>query len=140
MNAIRTNRPIRIAIVTMALIGWFVLSNHCALGRVAQQAQAKKEHACCHNGTSQPEKEPMPGNQGVQCCKSLHAVVPADAKLPVPVSLDILGFPIAWPVFAVALPELCPATPATGPPPDAPAFAELVLHRSLRSHAPPFLT
>jgi hypothetical protein len=139
LNAIRTNRLLRIAIVTMALFGWFVLSNHCALGRVAQQAQAKKEHACCHNGTSQPGKEPTPGNQGVQCCKSLHAVVPGDAKLPVGSSLEILVLPIAWPVFAVALADLCAATPATGPPPDVPAFAELVLHRSLRSLAPPFL-
>ena len=139
MNAIRTNRLLRIAIVTMALFGWFVLSNHCALGRVAQQAQAKKEHACCHNGTSQPEKKTPHGDEGVQCCKSLHAVVPGDAKLPVASALEILVLPIAWPVFAVALTDLSAAAPATGPPPDSPTFAELVLHRSLRSLAPPFI-
>ena len=139
MNFIRTNRPLRIAVVMMALFGWFVLSNHCALGRVAQQAKVKKEHACCHNGASEPAKEPMDGNQSVQCCKSLHALVPADAKLPVASLLEILTLlPVEW-SFRAVVPELSPATPATGPPPDFPAFTELVLHRSLHSHAPPFL-
>lgn len=138
MNFIRTNRPLRTVVILTALFGWFVLSNHCALSRAAQQALAKKEHACCHNGASQPAKEPMDGNQSVQCCKSLHAVVPADAKLPLVSSLEILAPPIEWPVFSVALTDLSAATPATGPPPDSPTFAELVLHRSLRSHAPPF--
>lgn len=139
MNFIRTNRPLRMAAVLTALFGWFVLSNHCALSRVVQEAQVKQEHACCHNGASQPAQEPIDGNQGVQRCKSLHAVVTAAAKLPLVSSLEILVPPIAGPAFAIALADLGAAIPATGPPPDVPSFVELVLHRSLHSHAPPFL-
>ncbi len=80
----------------------------------------------------------MDGKPGMQCCKSLHVLVPADAKLPLASSLEILALPVASPVFAVALTEMRVAAPATGPPPDVPTFTELVLHRSLRSHAPPF--
>ena len=81
----------------------------------------------------------MDGKPGMQCCKSLHALVPDGANLPVASLLEILALPVAWPVFAIALPELDAAAPATGPPPDVPSFAEMVLHRSLHSHAPPFL-
>ncbi len=119
--------------------GWFVLSNHCALARMALRAEAErleKAHECCRNGTTQPAGQPMDGKPEMQCCKSLHALVPADAKLPVASSLEILVLPVEWSPVAVAT-ELSPAAPATGPPPDVPGFAELVLHRSLRSHAPP---
>ena len=138
LNAIRTNRSLRIVVVMATFIGWFVLSNHCALGRMAPRAGAQKAHGCCHNGTSQPVKEPAGGGRGMECCKSLHALVPDGAKLPVASSPGILALPVERPVFAVALPELRAAALATGPPPDVPAFTELVLHRSLRSHAPPF--
>ena len=140
LNPIRTYRILRTVIVTMTLAGWFVLSNHCALGRMAQTPQVKKEHACCHNGDSKPAKEPAEGKQGVQCCKSLSALMPDSVK-------DAALTP---PTFVVAvlgaLFDLEAQTEKavvlaidTGPPPRAASFSELVLHRSLRSHAPPLL-
>ena len=124
----------------MTLVGWFVLSNHCALGRVTQKAEVKKEHACCHNGDSQPAKAPMDGGQGMQCCKSLHAVAPDAAKLGALPTLLFLGAVPAW-VETLNLENkaVLVSTLDTGPPPRAASFTELVLHRSLRSHAPPFL-
>ena len=126
-------------IVAMTLSGWFVLSNHCALGRMAQTPQVKKEHACCHNGESKPGKQPADGEQGVQCCKSLRAVVPDAVKV---ASLTPPTFVVA---VLGALFDLEAQTEKavvlaidTGPPPRAASFSELVLHRSLRSHAPPF--
>ena len=120
----------------MTLLGWFVLSNHCALGRMASRTEA---HGCCHQGASQPAKAPMDGQPGMQCCKALSALLPDAAKLPAASSLEADVLPVAWLVVALlALPEPAVATPSHGPPPDVPAFAELVLHRSLRSHAPPF--
>lgn len=127
-------------IVAMTLSGWFVLSNHCALGRIAQTPQTEKEHACCHNADSKPATQPAEGGQGLQCCKSLRALVPDGAK----------SFDLTPPNFVVAiLASLLPleaqtdesVVPArnTGPPARAASFSELVLHRSLRSHAPPFL-
>ena len=140
MKALRENRSLRIVAIIVTLAGWLVLSNHCALGRMAAGAVAKvtQTHECCHNGSSQPAKKPVDGKEGMQCCKSLHALVPTDAKLPVASSVEICALSVEWSILAAA-PELSPAAPATGPPPDVPAFAELVLHRSLRSHAPPFL-
>lgn len=126
----------------VTLAGWLVLSNHCALGRMAPGAVAMKEkkaHECCHNGASQPEKKPVDGSEGMECCKSLHALMPADAKLPVASLLEIGVLPEEWSVREIVQPELCPAAPATGPPPDILGFAELVLNRSLLSHAPPLL-
>ena len=125
----------------VTLAGWLVLSNHCALGRLAPGAAVKavKPHECCHNGASQPAKKPVDGSEGMQCCKSLHALVPVDAKVPAASLLEICALPAEWAVLEMAQPELCPAAPATGPPPRAASFSELVLHRSLRSHAPPFL-
>ena len=131
MNAIRTNRFVRTVIVAMTFLGWFVLSNHCALARLAQQA-----HACCHNG----DPKPVDGSRGVECCKSLHAVMPDGVKAAHPTA----------PLCMVAIPavRLAPEDQTdvffmiacdSGPPPGAESFSELVLHRSLRSHAPPFL-
>ena len=49
------------------------------------------------------------------------------------------ALPVGWVVVpALALRGESSAAPDTGPPPDVPGFVELVLHRSLRSHAPPF--
>lgn len=90
LNVFRTNRSLRTVAVMVTFLGWFVLSNHCAIGRMLPRAEAEsqKAHGCCHNGTSQPVKEPGDGRQGMQCCKSLHVVVPDGAKLPVASSLD----------------------------------------------------
>jgi hypothetical protein len=137
LNAIRTNRTLRLVTLIVTFAGWFVLSNHCALGRMTPPPNKNEAHGCCENGSSQPAEDPPDGKQGMECCKSLHAVLPADAKLPVSSSMESMALPVACMIFAASLPELCAAAPATGPPPDVPAFAELVLHRSLHSHAPP---
>jgi len=137
LHSIRTNFILRTVMVAVTLMGWFVLSNHCALGRMVQTAQAQKEHACCPNGQS----EPANGDQRVQCCKSLHAVVPDGVKA---ASLTPPEFVVAVLLPLVALEdhigEAVVLASETGPPPRAASFSELVLHRSLRSHAPPFFT
>ncbi len=137
MNVIRTNRILRIVIVAMTLSGWFVLSNHCALGRMAQTPRAQKEHACCHNVEPEPAKQPA---DGVQCCKSLHAVMPEgvkDASLTPPTFVVAI---LEAPLHLEAQAEKAVVVASdTGPPPRAASFSELVLHRSLRSHAPPSL-
>lgn len=139
MNSIRTDSIVRTVIVAMTLIGWFVLSNHCAIGRMAQSAQAKNEHACCHNDANEPAKEPVDGKQGVQCCKSLRAVMPDSAK---PTALTPPMFVVAMLALLLAhdveVDRACIAAGDTDPP-RGDSFSELVLHRSLRSHAPPFL-
>lgn len=141
VNAIRSNRILRIFAVMAAFSAWLVLSNHCALAEllavriapIADQAQG-----CCNHQSAPARNErqcpPMPEG----CCKSLSVLLPDFAKLPVQASLDAFGLLLEWmPVMNGVHPEVKLAAAATGPPPDVPGFVELVLHRSLRSHAPP---
>ena len=142
VNEIRTNVALRIATVTVAFFAWLVLSNHCALAEMLAVKTAPvstEDHSCCNHHPAPPkdEKPCPPMQQG--CCKSLTVVVPDGAKLPVAPLLEVGALPVEWlVVLTLALPEESRAAPDTGPPPDVPCFVELVLHRSLRSHAPPF--
>jgi porphobilinogen deaminase len=45
LNAIRTNRVFRIAAVTAAILSWFLVSNHCALGLMATAQAVTAERA-----------------------------------------------------------------------------------------------
>lgn len=123
----------------MTLMGWLVMSNHCALGFMAQSLQGKKEHACCQSGDSKPAKGAMDGQQVMQCCKTLYTVLPDGVK-----SDTLTPTMSVVAVLATALQmearsdEEDLSAHDTGPPPRAESFSELVLHRSLRSHAPPF--
>ncbi len=141
MNAIRTNSALRAATVTVAFFAWLVLSNHCALAEMltAKTARiaAEESGGCHHNSAPQQHDEKPCPTMPQGCCKSLTVVVPDGTKVPT-VSLESFTLPVEWMlVFTVALPEPLDATPVTGPPPDSPTFAELVLNRSLLSHAPP---
>ena len=72
------------------------------------------------------------------CCRTLTIVLADGAKLPAATALENVTLPVEWLVaFAIALPEEKRDALDTGPPPDVPGFVELVLHRSLHSHAPP---
>jgi hypothetical protein len=72
----------------------------------------------------------------MECCQSVHATTDgATVEVKAPVALQEL----VWSAIAFDFPKLEPASiePAeTGPPPEQ-SFTELVLHRSLRAHAPP---
>ncbi len=73
------------------------------------------------------------------CCKTLNVVTPVGAKLPDAAQADIVKAPLDLQSAVLILPPAkISAAPETGPPPDSPTFAELVLQRSLHSHAPPF--
>ncbi len=119
-------------------VGWFVLSNHCALG-IGSRGAAQKAHGCCHNGTSQPVKEPTDRQGMMGCCKSLHAVMPDGAKLTDLPPPFMVGAFVAWVLIRDAQPQVVVVPFGDTGPPRAESFSELVLHRSLRAHAPPFL-
>ena len=138
MNFFRTHLRLQPIIGALALLGWFVLSNHCALGSIGARA-GKAAHPCCHNGSPLPAPTPADGPAKLDCCQALHAVVPAAAvALDGPAALAG-GELIAWLETERADGDsgvVCAV--ATGPPAHAVSFSELVLQRSLRSHAPPF--
>lgn len=133
--------PISRAVITvLMLFGWIIATNHCALGLMQQSSVAKVDHASCCNGKPEPAKD-GPVHGGVrECCKAIHAVPAPDGKV---LAKDDSAFSVAP---AIALPAsagnqtAAPESPAAThehDPPRAGTFAELVLHRSLRSHAPP---
>ena len=134
-NEMNPQRSIAIRrLATLLLVAvWFVASNHCALG-LMQGARMAKDHAgCCSHG--KPEKKPVN-----ECCKALLGMLPATAKV---AALHAAPeFAPEWPAFV----EKTGWMPAgkiggecfeTGPPRESRSFAELVLQRSLRAHAPP---
>jgi hypothetical protein len=121
-------------VVAVMLLSWLVITNHCALGRL-QQATAP--HAHCH-ATKGDTSKPAPGNGMRECCQAMKASVSGALVLKVKlVQLELA--PYIAPAELVT-PVVAP-TPAIfldhGPPGGAVSFAEIVLQRSLLSHAPP---
>jgi hypothetical protein len=122
------------------LFAWLAISNHCALGSLVKNVRSAQTHAhCCGSGAPQ-EGGKVPGSDTRECCKTLHSLpAPTPDKLaklaPEPLMASLVWDLVVevWPAQAARDGELFD----TGPP-SAWSFAELVLHRSLRSHAPPF--
>ena len=140
LHSTPANRFARTVIALMTLAGWFVLSNHCALGRLSPSAPAKNAHACCQNssaGKSAPASSP--GKTGPECCKSIHALV-QDGSKTAELKPALLAYflPLLPATDMVVSSDSAVVASDTGPP-EARSFSELVLHRSLRSHAPPRL-
>lgn len=79
------------------------------------------------------------GAENLQCCKSVQVVLPVGLKAadlaPATMVVALLNWewvlvrPVSAPVFL----------PCDTGPPRAASFSELVLHRSLHSHAPPLI-
>ena len=142
MKTIRSQHFTRVLVGVLTLLGWVVLSNHCALagvlGDMRKTAHAAGESACCHKNVPVPGKEAPCQQMPQGCCKTLNVVTPVGAKLPDAAQADIFKAPLDLPstVF-ISFSPVISAAPETGPPPDSPTFAELVLQRSLHSHAPP---
>ena len=134
MKLLRTTSTARLLVVAAMLLSWLGITNHCALVRLRPTSQAKTEHAHCHGG---PAKElPMDSRE---CCKTLHASLPAKAE----VKFDASKFQLHF--FAAAVTLAADITNSAAAvfifdhgPPRSFSFAESVLQRSLLSHAPPF--
>ncbi len=122
------------------LVGWFALSQRCALGQMLKAKQAAAvQHECCEKGGSHSGRMPTDG-RSAECCQELSVVVPDGAKALDTSITENLLLPVEWIVAALdSRATGNPVVAGTSPPTEALAFTELVLHRSLRSHAPPVL-
>ena len=140
VNVIRTNGTLRITCVLVALLGWVALSQRCAIWQLLQTKQAAEmQMSCCHASSPKQEKAPADAPRTPECCKALNVLVPDGAKAPANSVADCPPCPAEL-LLAVLPPVVEDTTQTdTGPPPDVPTFAELVLNRSLLSHAPPAL-
>jgi hypothetical protein len=127
----------RIAIVTVTMVAWFSISNHCALSAF-ESAQHGQAHPACHETPGAPAKSPAKG-EAPPCCKLLRATL---AKLDQPVIENYFtGLLQAWLSAALVSTEQFHWPQSfeldTGPP-FSESFAESVLQRSILAHAPPF--
>ena len=122
------------AIVVVAICSWFAISNHCAFAALAPRTDSVQTGCPFH---SKPKEKP---STGTQCCKILRAIASVPTKSWArndPKFCDADGY-YGERALTIASSQttLAPLSLATGPP-DAYSFAELILQRSLRAHAPP---
>jgi hypothetical protein len=130
------NANTRCAVVLVAICSWFAISNHCAFAAVATKTDSVQTECPFHSTPAKQKQEPSQ----LQCCKILRAVVFAQTKSWA--RDDAKFFDLELRVEEFVLVEFLPNARAsssldTGPP-GARSFAELILQRSVLSHAPPF--
>ncbi|HVE15818.1 MAG TPA: hypothetical protein VNB29_03735 [Chthoniobacterales bacterium] len=132
MTRLRQSRWASTFFVAAAMLVWFVASNHCAFAGIEPARVAA--HSCCHEeGKSAP---PVSGAV-MQCCDTFNVALPAMVAAP---EIQLYELRPLWMEVSL-LPEVssvpaCLPRATTGPP-RALGFAEIVLNRSLLSHAPP---
>jgi len=121
------------------LSAWFAMSNHCALavmtGALAPSVKVVEKHCCpSQQGTGEHQEDSPSG----VCCKSVRALIFDEAKLAKPPAAVLLA-ELAWALIENADQESSRSVAITATvPPEVRSFAEVVLQRSLRTHAPPF--
>ena len=121
----------RCLIVAIAISSWFAISNHCAISAVAIKAKTAQSECPFHSKPAKSQPKPA----ATACCKLLRAVAITPAKNIAPAAVDF-SFGEAV-VLAPRTISFALATLDTGPPGKT-RFAEL--SRSMRAHAPPFLS
>jgi hypothetical protein len=137
----QTAKLYRVAVVSLALVAWLSISNHCALGNlVAAKTHSAMAPMHCHGGQPLPSKKR--GDEEMPCCKMLRATVTGEAKIIQVATKDYVPIQ-SWIVAEIILAHEArlhrvPQGLDTGPP-FAASFAESVLQRSVLAHAPPFL-
>jgi hypothetical protein len=121
--------------VAVAIFSWVAISNHCAFSALVAQTHATQSACPFH---SQPAKTP-PQPAGIQCCKILRAVVPTITKGWARNDAGVSDADLYFEKLAFIANSQSATSPLlldTGPP-GARSFAELILQRSVRAHAPP---
>ena len=120
--------------VAITICSWLALSNHCAIGALTTKSETKQSGCPFHSKPAKPKTNPT------ECCKILRAVTNAPIKNLAPAIVDLPNVDLAFAeLFVFAPPKIffSPATLDTGPPGKT-SFAEL--NRSMRAHAPPFVS
>jgi hypothetical protein len=118
------------------MVAWFAISNHCALGAI--EAHAGKPVPHCHDHQSSPV-QPNGGDQESPCCKTLRATLATPVKAPeVQPDASLFAYDFVSQIRAYDDRQLERVSyfADTGPPGSS-TFAEMVLQRSMLSHAPP---
>ena len=137
VKAIRASFWVRVFVVVVTMMGWVVLSNHCALGGMANRLHGGA-HSCCAKTESTSHQAPTKCPPVMECCKTMRAVVPDVVQVNQPaVWAVVLTFAEALFLFPTPPVDSASAFADSGLPDRASTFSELVLQQSLLSHAPP---
>jgi hypothetical protein len=118
------------------LLSWVVLTNHCALGAILATPAAAARYAHCHAATDHDGTK-APGKSGCECCRVVKASLPLKTVLKVDTASLTLQACAIFLAMAPTLEGPAPDFYHDHGPPRAASFAEIVLQRSLFSHAPP---
>lgn len=132
-------KAVAIGIVLLAGAAWLAVSNHCALAVFTPEAEALAVHAHCH-GASSDEPAKKTGDEELPCCKVLRATVTANISAPAIQQTGVMPAQEFIVAERLSIAKDCgqplPEEIDTGPP-FASSYAELVLQRSVLTHAPP---
>jgi hypothetical protein len=126
----------RFAAVMVAICSWFAISNHCTFAALAPRTSSVQTGCPFHSKPAKQGKQ----STGAQCCKILRATTPFPTKSWArdDAKLSYADGYCGARSLTIASSQTTRASLSldTGPP-DAYSFAELILQRSLRAHAPP---
>lgn len=131
----------RILVALVSIAAWFVASNHCAMATSSKASPPRMDSGCPMHAQHQdaPHPEKGGGCGDLPCCKNLPATVAIGKTIPKPISVGDFNWLSSQLVRLIEVehPRLSPLLD-TGPPGEN-NFIQLVLHRSIRVHAPPSL-
>lgn len=131
--------PATIVTVIISIVAWFAAANHCALAVLTPAAEGLAAHAHCHSGLPEPAKDTK---EGLPCCKVLRAIVASNIEAPASQQTGLIAAQdfllTEWLSIDDQDLQPLPEEIDTGPP-FASSYAELILQRSILSHAPPSL-
>ena len=130
------NAGMRCVGVAIAICSWVTTSNHCAFAAQASKIASMQKECPFH---SKPSKQKEPSSQ-LQCCKILRALVPTVTKSWARDDMKFSNVDLSIELYVV-FPQSHTGVrlPLDTGPPIGLSFAELILQRSLLSHAPPLL-
>jgi hypothetical protein len=139
MLATRSHRIFQATVSVLAIVTWFAITNHCALGTViTSRSQSTTVQTHCHGDQSSPAQKGS--DEETPCCKLLRATVASNAKTFQPANENFGGVQ-SWAMAEITFSDETRFHNAvqqlgTGPP-SVNSFAESVLQRSILAHAPP---
>jgi hypothetical protein len=123
--------------VLFTIAAWLCLSNHCALGLAPTSSSTSEESeaGACPMHSAPAKKKPA---ENPPCCKDLRATAVHAVKNFGAQAGQLVGVSDYAPAIFQTPPRLVTAVKGldTGPP-GCYSFAELVLQKSMLSHAPP---
>jgi hypothetical protein len=129
----------RFLAVLVMLRSWLAMTNHCALAMMHRAAAAAPEESlppCHRKAPAKPQDAPCQDMS--QCCTGAKASLAEKVEVKFDASqFHFHAYAVVEMLVAFTSAAAAPAELEHGPP-RAISFAELVLQRSVLTHAPPF--